>query len=224
MTPIELTLGQFKTIFVRVPDSFVEQYRAAVNAAMLAYGIHTAQRASAFMAQIDHESGGLMTREENLHYRAERLLAVFPRHFRDLAEAKFYAEAGPESIANRVYANRMGNGPEGSGDGYRYRGQGLIQLTGKDNYLTCERETLIPVVEHSERAQVIEDAAMIAGWFWKRAGCNQLADHEGFDAISDEINLGHRTGKIGDANGYADRFQRWMKARQVLGLSTNGLL
>lgn len=224
MTPVELTLGQFKQIFTKVPDSFVEQYRTSVNAAMLAYGIHTGQRASAFCAQIDHESGGLMTREENLRYRPERLLAVFPRHFRDLDEARFYAEAGPESIANRVYADRMGNGPESSGDGYRYRGQGLIQLTGKDNYLACERETLIPVVEHPETAQLIEVAAMIAGWFWSRANCNRLADHDDFDAISDLVNLGHRTGRIGDANGYADRFKKWTAARTVLGLPITGLI
>jgi putative chitinase len=224
MTPIELTLGQFRQIFTHVPDADVQKYHAAVGAGTLAYGMHNAQRLAAYCAQIDHESGGLLTRAENLHYSGERLIAVWPKRFRDLEEAKFYAEAGPESIANRVYADRMGNGPESSGDGWRYRGQGLIQLTGKDNYLACEHETLIPVVAHPERAQFIEEASMIAGWFWAKAGCNQLADHDQFDAISDEINLGHRTGKIGDANGYADRFQRWMKARQVLGLSTSGLI
>lgn len=224
MEPIELSEDQFEQLFPKIGDADAERYRVAINEGAKAFGIWTAQRISAFLAQIGHETADLTAFEENLHYSGERLMVVFPSHFRNLVEAQFYAEAGPESIANRIYAGRMGNGDEASGDGYRYRGQGLIQLTGKDNYVLAERETQIPLVTHPDMAREIEKGAMIAGWFWKRNDCNQLADHDYFDAISDAINIGHHTARIGDANGYADRFNRWKKARTVFGLAVTGLI
>lgn len=224
MTPVALTLEQFNVLFPAVHDADAEKYRVALNSSALAYGIHTPQRYSAYAAQIGHESLDLTVREENLYYSGERLIAMWPKRFKDLAEAKFYAEAGPEAIANRVYSNRMGNGPEASGDGYRYRARGPIGQTGLDNYRAAEKAMLIPFVSNPELLAEIGIGCMNAGWFWNTHDCNRLADHDSFDAISDIINIGHFTEKIGDANGYADRFKRWMKARKTFGLSTDGLL
>lgn len=224
MTPIELTLGQFRQLFSHIADASVQRYHAALSASALAYGIHTAQRLSAYVAQLDHESRGLTALEENLHYRAEQLLRLWPKRFKDLAEAQFYAEAGPEAIANRVYSGRMGNGDEASGDGYKYRARGPIGVTGHDNYAQAEKDTGLPLVTHPERLAEIESGCMAAAAFWKRSMCNQMSDHDDFDAISDAINIGHHTEKIGDANGYADRFKKWTNARQALGLPINGLL
>ena len=110
-----------------------DRHLDALNAAMAVHGIDTELRIAHFLAQVMHESGGLRLTEENLNYSAEGLRRVFRKYYRSDAEAAADARQ-PERIANRVYASRMGNGPESSGDGYRYRGRGLIQLTGKDNY------------------------------------------------------------------------------------------
>lgn len=98
------------------------------------YKINTVERISHFLAQINYESNYMKSIEENLNYSAERLLKVFPKYFKTIDEAKEFEYKG-EKIANKVYANRMGNGSEASGDGWKYRGRGLIQLTGKNNYL-----------------------------------------------------------------------------------------
>ncbi|MGE5155497.1 MAG: glycoside hydrolase family 19 protein, partial [Bdellovibrio bacteriovorus] len=115
-----------------------DRYLDDLNAAMGGHGIATLRRIAHFLAQVAHESMRLKTVSENLNYSADRLLQVFPRYFRDPALLASYARR-PERIANRVYANRMGNGGEASGDGYRFRGRGLIQLTGKNNYQAFSR-------------------------------------------------------------------------------------
>ena len=97
------------------------------------YEINTLNRAAGFLAQCSHESNNFRILEENLNYSADALIKVFPKYFKSLDEAKLYAR-NPEKIANKVYANRMGNGDEASGDGFKYRGRGFIQLTGKNNY------------------------------------------------------------------------------------------
>jgi predicted chitinase len=115
-----------------VADTVVD----ALDAAMGRFEIDTPLRMAAFVAQLAHESGQLQRWTKNLSYRWERLRVVFPRYFRTDAEAQAF-DRQPERIANRVYADRMGNGPEASGDGWRYRGRGPIQLTGRDNYRAC---------------------------------------------------------------------------------------
>lgn len=164
----------------------------ALAEAMLAYKINTRQRQSAFLAQVAHESAMFTRRTENLNYSAERLLAVFPRYF---PTAELAARFGrkPELIANRVYANRMGNGGEASGDGYRYRGRGFIQLTGKSNYAECGKALKVDLVASPELLESVGMAAVSAAWFWSRRGCNELADAMRFADISKVIN----GGKIG---------------------------
>ena len=112
-----------------IPDSVLAQIPEVVSK----FGIDNVIKMSHFLAQCAHESGGFKLTQENLNYGAKGLRGVFPKYFPTDALAAAY-ERKPEKIANRVYGNRMGNGPEESGDGYRYRGRGFIQLTGKDNY------------------------------------------------------------------------------------------
>ena len=142
---------------------------AAKNAALAAaakYGI-TGPHLAQFMAQLDHESGGFKTVEENLRYSAKRLMEIFPKYYKDPAIAEQEANQ-PQAIANRVYANRMGNGPPESGDGYRYRGRGLIQLTGKDNYKRFGQLAGVDIVNNPDMAGNLGTAADIAAAFYKK--------------------------------------------------------
>ena len=136
------------------------------------YEINSPQRVAAFLAQCAHESGGFKALKENLNYKAESLCKVFPKYFRDMATATQYANQ-QEKIANRVYGNRMGNGDEASGDGYRYCGRGLIQLTGKDNYTAFAESIETPVEELPEYLSTFEGAVQSACWFWETNNLNQ---------------------------------------------------
>ena len=111
-------------------NPYIDQWYDALSAILPEYGLNTPERVAAFIAQCAHESGGFKFLKENLNYKAESLLKVFPKYFKTLDEARAY-EKKPEKIANRIYGNRMGNGDESSGDGFRYCGRGLIQLSGK---------------------------------------------------------------------------------------------
>jgi putative chitinase len=153
------------------------------------YEINTPKRIAAFIAQCAHESGGFVFLSENLNYSAAGLMRVFDKYFKDEATAKAYARS-PEKIANRVYANRMGNGDEASGDGYRYRGRGLIQLTGKDNYFWFASSLEITPEEAAEYTQTFEGAAQSACWFWETNKLNKLADDADIMTMTKRINGG----------------------------------
>lgn len=153
------------------------------------YEINTPKRIAAFIAQCAHESGGFVFLSENLNYSAAGLMRVFDKYFKDEATAKAYARS-PEKIANRVYANRMGNGDEASGDGWRYRGRGLIQLTGKDNYFWFASSLEITPEEAAEYTQTFEGAAQSACWFWETNKLNKLADDADIMTMTKRINGG----------------------------------
>lgn len=163
-------------------------YDALVNV-MYKYDIDNVQRQAAFLAQITHESGYFKHVEENLNYSVQGLLATFPKYFNQSNVSKYARK--PQAIANRVYANRMGNGSEQSGDGWKYRGRGLIQLTGKNNYLYCDEDTGIGCSESPEVLSEPEGACESAGWFWKAGGLNELADQGGMKGITKRINGGY---------------------------------
>ncbi|WP_312900197.1 glycoside hydrolase family 19 protein [Chryseobacterium taichungense] len=165
-------------------------------------GINTMLRLAHFFAQLDHESG-LVVKRENMNYSAERLLQVFPKYF-NAATAQQYARK-PEAIANRVYANRMGNGNEASGDGWKYRGGGFLQHTGKNEYKTLKERTGIDYVAQPELLLNEADALIAALDYWNRSSLSLLADKDDLDGISDVINIGRKTAKYGDSNGFADR-------------------
>lgn len=188
---------------------------APLDAAMAEFGIVSESRIECFLAQIAHESGQLMAMQENLNYRAEGLMKTWPRRFPTLAIANQYAHQ-PEKIANKVYANRGGNGDEASGDGWRYRGAGLIGLTFHDNQEKCADHFGIDVRDVGDWLRTPEGACRSAAWFWSEHGCNELADARDFDGISDAINIGHKTEQEGDAIGYSDRLAFLQIAKEVI--------
>lgn len=159
------------------------------------YEINTPRRVSAFLAQCCHESMQFTAVSENLNYKATSLRRVFTKYFTEQEAAAFAGK--PEQIANRVYANRMGNGPATSGDGYRYRGRGLIQLTGKENYQKFADSIKMPLEDMPEYLTSFEGCVKSACWFWHEHHLNALADTSDLATITKRIN--------GGLNGFADR-------------------
>lgn len=177
-----------------VQAGLAEPATAAKVAASLAeacerFGIDTPLRMAGFLAQCSHESCGFRVTKENLNYGAQALLSVFPKYF-NAGEAAAYARQ-QERIANRIYANRMGNGPEASGDGWKHRGRGFIQLTGKNNYRAFSEAIENPsILENPDVVAEPEFAALSAAWFWSKNGLNQLADAKDIVAMTKRINGG----------------------------------
>lgn len=169
------------------------------------FEINTPQRIAAFLAQVGHESGNLKFVKENLNYSAQGLRKVFPKYFPNDDVAMQY-QRNPEAIANRVYANRMGNGPEDSGDGWRYRGRGLIQLTGHDNYMRCMNDLGVDDPGYFETP---EGAARSAGWFWASRNLNAVADTGDIKKMTKLIN--------GGFIGLEDRIKHYEHILHVLG-------
>lgn len=159
-------------------------------------GIDTPLRVAHFLGQVFHESGRLRWVEENLNYSASALLRVFPKYFTREQALRYHRK--PFEIASRVYANRMGNGPEETGDGWKYRGRGLIQVTGKDNYKILGCWLNRNVVECPQKVAT-EYAATSAVWFWDMRGLNRFADHDDVREITRRVN--------GGFNGLQDRIR-----------------
>jgi putative chitinase len=172
------------------------------------YDINTPERQAAFIGQCAHESGNFKTLEENLNYKPEALMRVWPSRFPDLATAMKYAH-NPEAIANKVYGGRMGNGVEESGDGWKYHGRGLIQLTGKENYTRCGEALGIDLINQPSLLVTPEYASLSAGYFWNKKGLNALADAGDFETMTKRIN--------GGTLGLEDRKAKIAKALSVLG-------
>lgn len=169
--------------------------------AMDEFGITTLRQRADFLANVGHETGNLNAFEENLNYSAERLMVVWPKRFPTLAATSGYAR-NPSALANKVYANRMGNGDEKSGDGYRCRGAGALQLTGKDNYAACAAHFGIDLEDIGDWLRTPTGAARSAAWFYTSHGLHLI---DNFDHLCDRINIGRETDPVGDSNGYADR-------------------
>jgi putative chitinase len=153
------------------------------------YGITGRSREAAFIANVCEETRGLTVFEENLNYSPERLMKVWPRRFPDMQAALAYARR-PEALANKVYANRMGNGDEQSGDGWLYHGRGPAQLTGRDNYLACAHGLGEPVDQQPELILVPRVGAQSACWFWRWKGLSALADADDFESLVRKWNGG----------------------------------
>ena len=170
------------------------------------YEINTKQRISAFMAQCAHESAEFTALKENLNYGAPGLMSVFKKYFPTEALAKEY-ERKPEKIANKVYANRMGNGDEASGDGFKFCGRGLIQITGKDNYTRFGKSIDMDITQVSTYMNTFYGAVESACWFWKTNNLNKLADASDIKQITKIINGGY--------NGLEDRQAHYDKALKI---------
>lgn len=165
------------------------------------------KRLAMWLAQCGHESGGFKRLVENLNYSAEGLTKTWPKRFPTLAAAQSYARQ-PEKIANRVYASRIGNGDEASGDGWRFRGRGLIQVTGRENYKACGAALGVDLLERPELLETERYAALSAGWFWDSRKLNAPADAGDIEAVTKKIN--------GGTTGLADRKARWAQTTDAL--------
>ena len=203
---MELTVKQLKAMVPGI--TYADHWVEALNQLLPDYGINTPKRMAAFIAQCAHESGGFRFLKENLNYKAESLMKTFAKYFSDRDTANAYAKQ-PAKIANRVYANRMGNGNEASGDGYKYCGRGLIQLTGKDNYTWFAASLEISPEEASEYLETFEGAAQSACWFWETNNLNVEADAGDIKKMTRKINGGYI--------GLEDRIKHYEHALHVLG-------
>ena len=200
-----LTLDQLKQM---VKNPHIDHWHEVLDQLLPDYDINTPLRVAHFIAQCAHESGNFVFIKENLNYRADSLMKTFKRYFPTLDLAQQY-EKKPEKIANRVYANRMGNSDEASGDGWRYCGRGLIQLTGKDNYTFFAGSLGITVEEASEYLATFEGAAQSACWYWEQNNLNRFADANDVKGLTRAINGGYI--------GLEDRQKHTEHALHVLG-------
>ena len=183
-----------------------EKWLEPLNATFQKYNISTSARQAFFIGQCAHESNNFKTLEENLHYSVNGLMRTWPSRFPTLDVATKYAN-NPEAIANKVYAGRMGNIEEG--DGWRYHGRGLIQLTGRENYANCGFGLGVDLLSNPDWLLDPKYAALSAGWFWGKRGLNSLADAQDFETITKRIN--------GGLIGLDDRKAKTAKALSILG-------
>lgn len=176
-----MTPDQLRHVVPRMPADLASQAAAAINAACARFSIDTTLRQAHFTVQALHESRGFMSMTENLDYRADKLTLIWPKHFTPEL-ARMYGRidgvkaANQQMIANVAYANRMGNGSIESGDGWRFRGRGPGELTGKDNYRRCGTALGLDLVQFPEQVAQVSTGTAAFGWFWSVNGLNALAD------------------------------------------------
>lgn len=219
-----ITSEQLRAVMPAATPANIQQYLPYLNQEMPVYQINTPARGCAFLSHLAHESGQFSVVTENLNYKAERLIKVFPKYFPDLTTAQAYA-GKPEKIANKVYASRLGNGPEESGDGWRFRGRGLIQLTGRKTYGDCSKALTGDKKTFQDSADLLvtpQYAVASACWFWTvYKGLNDIADqsdnwtttfkgkvYNKFQWLTIKIN--------GGLNGYDDRLAFWERAKAAI--------
>ena len=189
-----------------ISHNTAEWYQALINN-LPQYEINTPERVAGFIAQCAHESGGFKRLKENLNYKWESLRRVFPKYFPTDDVAQEYAHK-PEQIANRIYGSRMGNGDESSGDGFRYCGRGLIQLTGRNNYTKFAESIGMAVEEVPTLLETYDGAVKSACWFWSSNNLNQWADAGDILTMTKRIN--------GGTIGLEDRIKHYNHAMEVL--------
>lgn len=189
-------------------NPYVDHWHHAMEQCLPDYDINSPRRVAAFVAQCAHESGGFRFLTENLNYRAESLVKTWPKYF-NTSNASSYAKK-PERIANRAYANRMGNGDEASGDGWRFCGRGLIQLTGRSNYQAFADSIETDINDIPDYLATFEGAVQSACWFWETNNLNKWADLGDIVALTKRIN--------GGTLGLDDRMKHYTHALHVLGV------
>ncbi len=201
--------AQFKTIVPDVNWSYVSKYVPLFDEVLPQYGIDTPLRKAHFLAQVTHESGGFKYVRENLNYSAKALFNVFRKYFPNMTVANEYARQ-PEKIADKVYANRLGNGSEASGDGYKFRGRGLIQLTGKNNYMAFQKVTGENLITDPDQVASPKYALASACWYWQKRKINTYADQDDIHMVTKLINGGY--------NGLANRQHYLEEYKKLLGV------
>lgn len=213
-----ITQSQLKQMLPRNP--YVKEWHEALampqeelggSSLLEEYEINTPKRIAAFIAQCAHESGGFMVLKENLNYKWPTLRKLFSKYFKTDEMAQEYANKPnrQEAIANLIYANRMGNGDERSGDGFRYCGRGLIQLTGRSNYQAFADSLQMKVEDVPAYLMTFEGAAQSACWFWETNNLNKFADVNNIEGMTRRIN--------GGVIGLEDRIKHYEHALHILG-------
>ena len=180
----------------------------ALNETFTRFNLTTNNQKAMFIGQCSHECGNFRLLEENLNYRAETLMKLWPKRFPSLEFAKQY-EKNPKKIANSVYANRMGNRDEASGDGYRFRGRGALQCTGHSTYFHAGKALGVDFVMQPDLVATPKYAALTAGWFWDTHKLNPPADALDYTKVTKIIN--------GGTIGLDDRIKHVQQALAVLG-------
>jgi putative chitinase len=204
-----ITIDLLTAMCPKTKHSILESYVEPLNTVAEYYDMYdNPRRVAGFLAQIGHESGGFNAVKENLNYSAKGLMGTFKKYFPTEDIAKQY-ERKPEMIANRVYANRMNNGPEESGDGYRFCGRGLIQLTGRANYTKFANDLGMSIEDTVAYLETPNGAVASAGWFWDNNKLNQYCDKDDFVTLTKRIN--------GGTIGLEDRQHHYHLALQFLG-------
>lgn len=176
------------------------------------YGINTPIRLAAFLAQTAHESADYTQLHENLNYSAAQLVKTWPKRFTSKTAAAYAKK--PEKIANKVYANRMGNGSEASGDGYKFRGRGLIQLTGKDNYTQFGSALNMTAEQATDYCSTQKGAFESGCWYWRANNLNKFADADDIVGMTEAIN--------GGTIGLVDRKEKYELAKAILKSEPTG--
>lgn len=189
-----------------IPDRVIEQIPGVIEK----FQVNTPLRLAHFLAQCGHESGGFRLTQENLNYSAKGLMGIFKKYFPTQALANAY-QRQPEKIANRVYASRMGNGPEASGEGFKFRGRGYIQLTGKQNYTAFDQSVPESIVDNPDLVATKYPLAS-AAWFWSKNGLNKIADEGATDAVVTKVTKRVNGGTI----GLADRIKHFKEYHNLL--------
>jgi putative chitinase len=189
-----------------IPDAVISQLPDTIAK----FELNTPLRLAHFLAQAGHESGGFKLVNENLNYSAKGLIGIFKKYFPDGAKAALY-ERKPEKIANLVYGGRMGNGPEASGEGWKFRGRGYIQLTGKDNYKAFDAVVAESIVDNPDLVAT-KYPLLSAAWFFHKNGLHKIADGGATDAVVTSVTKRVNGGTI----GLADRIKHFKEYYNLL--------
>jgi len=202
-----ITEEQIKASYPSSDSDVVSAIVSSLETLASKYEINSPLRLAHFLAQTAHESGGFRVIEENLNYSADGLRGIFGKYFKDRDPDEYARQ--PEKIANVVYASRMGNGDTDSGDGYKFRGRGLIQLTGRSNYTSMAGDLGVDLEEVVDFLGTPEGAVESAAWFWNKNGLNKLADSDDVTAVTKKIN--------GGTIGLEDRLKHTNDFKEILG-------
>ena len=202
---MQITADQLRQLFPN--NKYLEDLAECLNESFDKYEINTVNRAAGFLAQCGHESNGFTVLKENLNYKAEALNKIFHKYFPTVELAQSFAH-NPEMIANKIYANRMGNGDEASGDGYKFRGRGAIQLTGRDNYTRFGATLGLDPDSCVADMETLDGGVESAMWFWQTNGLNAICDADDIVRMTKKVN--------GGTIGLAERTALYNKAKGIL--------
>jgi putative chitinase len=202
---MQITADQLRQLFPN--NKYLDDLAECLNESFDKYEINTVNRAAGFLAQCGHESNGFTVLKENLNYKAEALNKIFHKYFPTVESAQPFAH-NPEMIANKIYANRMGNGDEASGDGYKFRGRGAIQLTGRDNYTRFGATLGLDPDSCVADMETLDGGVESAMWFWQTNGLNAICDADDIVRMTKKVN--------GGTIGLAERTALYNKAKGIL--------